>query len=169
MTRTEYDGAITVLADRYDGKPLNSPNDVVVKSDGSVWFTDPPFGISGNYEGHKAAPELGQNVYRLDTATGNLAVAAVLEGAPDASFFAYDRVGHRLYVTDEMGARLGAFALAPNSANLAPLGYLPAGADLPCYLSLSPDRTHLACASYGSDVVAMRSAMQQGLAALREA
>ena len=54
VTRTEYDGAITVYADRFDGKRLNSPNDVVVKSDGSIWFTDPPFGILGNYEGDTA-------------------------------------------------------------------------------------------------------------------
>ena len=66
VTRTEYDGTITVLADKFDGKPLNSPNDVVVKSDDSVWFTDPPFGILGNYEGHTATPELPTNVYRLD-------------------------------------------------------------------------------------------------------
>ena len=52
VTRTEYDGTITVLIDKFDGKPLNSPNDVVVKSDDSIWFTDPPFGILGNYEGH---------------------------------------------------------------------------------------------------------------------
>ncbi len=49
VTRTEYDGSITVIADRFDGKPLNSPNDIVRKSDGSIWFTDPPFGILGNY------------------------------------------------------------------------------------------------------------------------
>ena len=66
VTRTEYDGTITVLIDKFDGKPLNSPNDVVVKSDGAIWFTDPPFGISGNYEGHLARPELPTNVYRLD-------------------------------------------------------------------------------------------------------
>ena len=66
LTRTEYDGSITVLADRFDGKPLNSPNDVVCRSDGSIWFTDPPFGILGNYEGHTAKPELPTNVYRLD-------------------------------------------------------------------------------------------------------
>ena len=65
-TRTEYDGAITVLADRYNGKRLNSPNDVVVKSDGSIWFTDPPFGILGYYEGHKAESENSRAVYRLD-------------------------------------------------------------------------------------------------------
>ena len=76
VTRTEYDGAITVIADRYDGKPLNSPNDVVCKSDGSVWFTDPPFGILGYYEGHVAKPELPTNVYRWDPKTGKLAVVA---------------------------------------------------------------------------------------------
>src|SRR5437667_5466533 len=66
VTRTEYDGSITVLIDRFEGKPLNSPNDVVVKSDDSIWFTDPPFGILSNYEGHTATPELPTNVYRVD-------------------------------------------------------------------------------------------------------
>ena len=72
VTRTEYDGTITVLADRFDGKPLNSPNDIVCKSDGSIWFTDPPFGILGNYEGHTAKPELPTNVYRLDPGSPRL-------------------------------------------------------------------------------------------------
>ena len=62
IIRTEHDGQLTVLADRYDGKRLNSPNDVVVKSDGSVWFTDPPFGLLGWYEGYQAEPELGQSL-----------------------------------------------------------------------------------------------------------
>lgn len=74
ITRTEYDGTITVLAESYDGKPLNSPNDIAVKSDGSIWFTDPPFGIAGFYEGHKATPQLPQNVYRLDPETHKLEV-----------------------------------------------------------------------------------------------
>jgi gluconolactonase len=65
VTRTEYDGAITVLADNYQGKRLNSPNDIVCRSDGSVWFTDPPFGIGGHWEGEPAAPELAQGVYRI--------------------------------------------------------------------------------------------------------
>src|SRR6478672_4529710 len=69
VTRTEYDGSIAVIADRFEGKPLNSPNDVVCKSDGSVWFTDPPFGILGYYEGHVAKPELPTNVYRWDPST----------------------------------------------------------------------------------------------------
>ncbi len=66
VVRFEYDGAITVLADSYNGKPLNSPNDVVVKSDGSVWFSDPTFGILGYYEGHKADSEVKPAVYRVD-------------------------------------------------------------------------------------------------------
>src|SRR6266481_9058278 len=74
ITRTEYDGAIPVLIDKFDGKPLNSPNDVVVKSDGSIWFTDPTPGISGNYEGHVAQQELPTNVYRLDPQTGRATV-----------------------------------------------------------------------------------------------
>ena len=66
VTRTEHNGAITVLADNYQGKRLNSPNDVIVASDGAIWFTDPPFGILGNYEGEKAESELTPAVYRLD-------------------------------------------------------------------------------------------------------
>ena len=76
VIRTEYDGAITVLADSYQGKRLNSPNDVVVKSDGSIWFTDPPFGLLGYYEGEKNEPELPANVYRVDGQTGAVTVVA---------------------------------------------------------------------------------------------
>src|SRR6202162_1558676 len=76
VTRTEYNGALTVLIDRFDGKRLNSPNDVVVKSDDSIWFTDPPFGILSNYEGYKADAELPTNVYRLDPETGQAEVVA---------------------------------------------------------------------------------------------
>src|SRR2546422_674167 len=76
VTRTEFDGTVTVLIDKFDGKPLNSPNDIVVKSDDSIWFSDPPFGILGNYEGHVATPELPTNVYRLDPKTGRATIAA---------------------------------------------------------------------------------------------
>src|SRR3712207_1031379 len=69
VIRTEHDGSIPIVRDRHEGRPLNSPNDVVVKSDGSVWFPDPPFGIGGDYEGHRATPELPQNVYRVDART----------------------------------------------------------------------------------------------------
>ena len=77
VTRTEYDGSLTVLLDSFDGKRLNSPNDVVVKSDDSIWFTDPPFGIASDYEGDRAEPELPSNVYRIDGRTG---AATVLDG-----------------------------------------------------------------------------------------
>lgn len=66
VTRTEFDGTITVLADRFNGKRFNSPNDVVVKSDGGVWFTDPSYGILSDYEGDRAESELPCNVYRID-------------------------------------------------------------------------------------------------------
>jgi gluconolactonase len=72
IMRTEYDGSITVLADKFEGKRLNSPNDIVCKSDGSIWFTDPPFGVLGHYEGDKAALELPHGVYRIDGTTGNV-------------------------------------------------------------------------------------------------
>ncbi len=97
LTRTEYDGTITVLADKFDGKPLNSPNDVVVKSDNSIWFTDPPFGILGNYEGHTATPELPTNVYRLDR-TGRLTVATGEINRPNGLAFSPDE--SKLYVVE---------------------------------------------------------------------
>jgi gluconolactonase len=65
ITRTEYDGTMTVLADRFDGKRLNSPNDIVCARDGAIWFTDPTFGIAGHWEGEPATPELPHAVYRL--------------------------------------------------------------------------------------------------------
>ena len=90
VTRTEYDGAVTVLMDSFEGKRLNSPNDVVVKSDGSIWFTDPVFGILGNYEGVQAEPELGQNVYRIDGQTGEATIAAADVRGPNGLAFSPD-------------------------------------------------------------------------------
>jgi gluconolactonase len=87
-----------VLIDRFDGKPLNSPNDVVVKSDGSVWFTDPPFGIAGNYEGNAAAPELPAVVYRLDPQTGRATVVADDMVGPNGICFTPDE--RRVYIVD---------------------------------------------------------------------
>lgn len=101
VTRTEYDGTVTVLADGHDGKRLNSPNDVVVKSDGSIWFTDPSFGIQGNYEGHKAEPELGQNVYRLDPESGATMVVADDILGPNGLAFSPDET--KLYVVESRG------------------------------------------------------------------
>ncbi len=99
VTRTELDGSITVLADRYDGKRLNSPNDVVVKSDGSIWFTDPTYGISSFYEGGKAESEIGnRNVYRLDPKSGGLTVVADDFAQPNGLAFSPDE--SLLYVVD---------------------------------------------------------------------
>jgi gluconolactonase len=98
VTRTEYDGTVTVLIDRFEGKPLNSPNDVVVKSDGSVWFSDPPFGILGNYEGHPATPELATNVYRLDPKTGRATVVASDIDRPNGLAFSPDEC--KLYIVE---------------------------------------------------------------------
>ncbi|WP_439236049.1 SMP-30/gluconolactonase/LRE family protein [Lonepinella koalarum] len=72
LARTEYDGSITVLADRFNGKPLNSPNDITVQSNGAIWFTDPSFGINGYYEGEKFKAELPTSVYRIDPKTEKL-------------------------------------------------------------------------------------------------
>lgn len=101
VTRTEYDGRITVLMDRFEGKRLNSPNDVVVRSDGSVWFTDPPFGLLGEYEGYKAEPELGQNVYRIDGASDEISVLADDVLGPNGLCFSPDE--RILYVVESRG------------------------------------------------------------------
>ncbi len=107
LLRTEYDGTLTVLADRYQGKRLNSPNDVVVKSDGSIWFTDPHYGIMTDYEGRRAPQELPCNVYRLDPASGTLAVVADTFAGPNGLAFSPDE--SRLYVA-ETGAMFDAAA-----------------------------------------------------------
>ncbi len=97
VTRTEHDGRITVLADNYQGKRFNSPNDVVVKSDGSIWFTDPVFGIGGYYEGEKDTPQLPFNVYRID-AKGPVTVAAKGINQPNGLAFSPDE--SLLYVVE---------------------------------------------------------------------
>jgi gluconolactonase len=90
VVRTEYDGSITVLMDSFQGRRLNSPNDVVVKSDGSIWFTDPAFGIMGTYEGHPAPAQLPLNVYRIDGASGEATAVAVDLRAPNGLAFSPD-------------------------------------------------------------------------------
>jgi gluconolactonase len=99
VTRTEHDGSITVLASHYKGKRLNSPNDVVVKSDGSIWFTDPSYGIMADYEGKKAESEIGAcHVYRIDPHSGDVAVVADDFVKPNGLAFSRDE--RLLYVAD---------------------------------------------------------------------
>ncbi len=97
LVRTEHDGRVVVLADRFEGKRLNSPNDVVCKSDGSIWFTDPSFGVLGWYEGERATPELPTNVYRLDAA-GSLAIVA--EGINQPNGLAFSPDESMLYIVE---------------------------------------------------------------------
>jgi gluconolactonase len=99
ITRTEHDGSITVIADRCNGKRFNSPNDVVVKSDGSIWFTDPPYGIESDYEGHRAKSEIGANlVYRVDPLGGVCRVVADDMDRPNGLAFSPDE--RLLYISD---------------------------------------------------------------------
>ena len=99
VTRTEPDGMITVLAESYRGRRLNSPNDVVVKSDGTVWFTDPTYGILNDYEGYKAEPEQDAcHVFRLDPATAEIASVADDFVKPNGLAFSPDE--RILYVAD---------------------------------------------------------------------
>ncbi len=101
LTRTEYDGTITVLADSFEGKRLTGPNDVVVKSDGSIWFSDNGAGTRGNYLGHKAVWELPLRVYRLDPASGAMTVAVGDMKRPNGLAFSPDE--KLLYVVDTPG------------------------------------------------------------------
>jgi gluconolactonase len=99
VTRTEHDGRITVIADRFEGKRLNSPNDVVVRSDGSVWFSDPAYGIESDYEGHKAESEIGAcHLYRVDPQSGECRIAVGDFDRPNGLAFSPDE--RRLYVSD---------------------------------------------------------------------
>ncbi len=99
VTRTEHNGSITVIADRHEGKRFNSPNDVVVKSDGSIWFTDPPYGILIDYEGGTAASEIGNNnVYRVDGTTGKVTIVSDDFDKPNGLAFSPDE--KYLYVAD---------------------------------------------------------------------
>ncbi len=98
VVRTELDGQITVLAGRFDGKRLNSPNDVIVKSDGTIWFSDPPYGIQTDYEGGKAEQEQPARVYRLDPRSGDLQVVTDAFDGPNGLCFSPDE--RRLYVVE---------------------------------------------------------------------
>jgi len=99
VTRTEHNGRITVIADRYEGKRFNSPNDVVVKSDGTIWFTDPSYGILMDYEGDRAESEIGAcHVYCVDPASGDIRIVADDYVKPNGLAFSPDETV--LYIAD---------------------------------------------------------------------
>ncbi len=105
ITRTELDGSVTALAAHYDGKRLNSPNDIVCKSDGTIWFSDPHYGINTDYEGGKQTPELPPALYRLDPRDGSLRVMADDFVGPNGLAFSPDE---RLLYVSETGAQFAA-------------------------------------------------------------
>ena len=108
IERTELDGTITVLADPFEGKRLNSPDDIICRSDGTVWFTDPIYGISTDYEGGKHPPELPEALYRLDPGSGTLTAMATGLDGPNGLAFSLDE---RLIYVSQSGAQ---FAANPN-------------------------------------------------------
>jgi gluconolactonase len=98
VVRYEHNGAVTVVAASYNGKPLNSPNDLVVHPDGGVWFTDPPYGILGNYEGFAAKPELKEAVYRVDPQTARVELVNDEFDKPNGICFSPDY--KKVYICD---------------------------------------------------------------------
>jgi gluconolactonase len=116
VTRTEHDGSLTVMAERVGEYRLNSPNDAVVKSDGSVWFTDPTYGIDGDYEGSSAPSELpGCFVYRVDPLT--MDVSAVITDRVQPNGIAFSPDENTLYVSDTGAADAGVYAYEMTSAS----------------------------------------------------
>jgi gluconolactonase len=111
VTRTEHDGSLTVLADQHRGRRLNSPNDVVVRSDGSVWFSDPAYGIDSDYEGHRAESEVGGcHVYRVDPHDGSCEIVADDFVRPNGLAFSLDE--SLLYVADTRAKHIRVFDVA---------------------------------------------------------
>lgn len=103
VVRYEYNGTVTVIADHFEGKRLNSPNDIVVHPDGGIWFTDPPYGINGDYEGYRAPKELKEAVYRVDGKTRQITKITDEPSAPNGICFSPDY--KKLYIADTGDAR----------------------------------------------------------------
>ncbi|MDT3378483.1 SMP-30/gluconolactonase/LRE family protein [Labrys neptuniae] len=121
LTRLEPDGRWSVLADSHGGRRLNSPNDVVVKSDGSIWFTDPTYGIDSNYEGHAAVSEIGaSHVYRVDAATG--AVQPVITDRIKPNGLAFSPDESLLYVADTGASHVPGLPRAIHAYDLSASG-----------------------------------------------
>jgi len=115
VTRTEHDGSVTVLADRWQGKRFNSPNDVVVRRDGSIWFSDPIYGINSDYEGFQADPEIdGCHVYRIDLTAGSCAPVSQDFQRPNGLAFSLDH--DAIYITDSMVKHIRRFEVAADGS-----------------------------------------------------
>ena len=115
VTRTEHDGSITVLADQHRGRRLNSPNDVVVHSNGSIWFTDPAYGIDSDYEGHRADSETGGcHVYRIDGDSGDCEIVADDFVRPNGLAFSLDE--RQLYIADTSANHIRVFDVQDGGA-----------------------------------------------------
>jgi gluconolactonase len=111
VSRTEHDGSLTTIADRCGGKRLNSPNDAVVHSDRSIWFTDPAYGIDSDYEGHQAESEIGScNVYRVDGTSGECRLVADDFDRPNGLAFSRDE--SELYIADTRANHIRVFSVA---------------------------------------------------------
>ena len=114
VARTEHDGSITVLASHHEGRRLNSPNDVVERADGTIWFTDPSYGIDSDYEGHLAQSEIGAcHVYRVDR-SGEMDVVADDFERPNGLAFSIDE--QQLYVSDSRRRHIRRFAVDDGGA-----------------------------------------------------
>lgn len=121
ISRLEADGRWTLLADRYEGKRLNSPNDVVVKSDGSIWFSDPTYGIDSHYEGHAAPSEIGASqVYRLDASSGEVTAVVTDRVCPNGLAFSPDET--ILYVADTGATHVSGLPRALYAYDIKPDG-----------------------------------------------
>ena len=101
VVRYEHNGSVTVLADKWQGKPFNAPNDVVVHHDGGIWFTDPGYGSMGNYEGHKGKLEIKEAVYRIEPKTGKMDLVSDEGAKPNGLCFSPDY--KKLYIADTGG------------------------------------------------------------------
>ncbi len=136
VSRIEHDGSTTELCASFEGKRLNSPNDVVVKSDGSIWFTDPTYGIDSDYEGHAADSEIGASyVYRTDPNTGEVTPVATDFSKPNG--LAFNRDETRLYISDtgrshdpDGPRHIRVLDVAPDGRSLVPEGSVFATCDV---------------------------------------
>lgn len=127
VKRLEHDGSVTSIASHFEGKRFNSPNDVVVRSDGTIWFSDPAYGIESDYEGFHAEPELGgEHVYRLDPETGEIVQVTNDFTCPNGLAFSIDE--QTLYIADSGDTRYASGERHIRSFKVSETGHLSGGA-----------------------------------------